>query len=95
MDRQQLALLMPLLALTIGLAATVLNGLVKLQRERSKQGRTIADEGVTARLEAVEQEVGALREQLAEAHERLDFAERLLARPPEERGAGRRSLEGA
>ncbi len=90
MDKQQLALLIPLLALTIGLAATILNGMVKLQRERGKQGRTIADDDVGARLEALEQEVGSLRGQLAEAYERLDFAERLLARPQGEQGAPRR-----
>lgn len=95
MDKQQLALLIPLLALTIGLAATILNGMVKLQRERGKQGRTIADDDVGARLEALEQEVGSLRGQLAEAHERLDFAERLLARPSEERSGAARRPGGA
>ena len=90
MDKQQLALLIPLVALSIGLAATVLSGLAKLQRERNKAGRAITDDDVAGRLEALEQEVGSLRGQLAEAHERLDFAERLLARPPEERSAARR-----
>jgi hypothetical protein len=38
-----------------------------------------------ARLEGLEAEVSRLREQLSEAHERLDFAERLLVRGPESR----------
>jgi len=95
MDRQSLALLIPILALTIGLAGTILHGLLRLQRERGKQSRTIADDDVGARLEALEQEVGSLRGQLAEAHERLDFAERLLARLPEERSAAARRPGGA
>jgi hypothetical protein len=41
-----------------------------------------------ARVEALELEVSSLRQELAEAHERLDFAERLLARPPESRRLG-------
>lgn len=85
MNRQELALLIPIIALSIGLAATILNGLIKLQRERGKQSRTIAGDDVAGRLEALEQEVSSLRDQLAEAHERLDFAERMLARPAEQR----------
>jgi hypothetical protein len=38
-----------------------------------------------ARLDVLEAEVSRLREQLSEAQERLDFAERLLARGPESR----------
>lgn len=36
-----------------------------------------------ARLEAVEDEVNALQQELGEAHERLDFAERMLAQRPD------------
>ncbi len=85
MNKQELALLIPVIALSIGLAATILNGLVRLQRERAKQSRTIAGNDVAGRLDALEQEVGSLREQVAEAQERLDFAERMLARPAEGR----------
>jgi hypothetical protein len=38
-----------------------------------------------ARLEALEAEMGNLRQELSEAQERLDFAERLLAQGPEAR----------
>jgi hypothetical protein len=41
-----------------------------------------------ARVEALELEVSSLRQELAEAHERLDFAERLLAQAPESRRLG-------
>ncbi|MGH9258721.1 MAG: hypothetical protein ACRD08_02315 [Acidimicrobiales bacterium] len=94
MDKQQLALLIPILALTIGLAGTIFHGLLQLQKARAKQSPAPPDDDVLARLEALEQEVGSLREQLVEAHERLDFAERLLARPPEQRGAADRRIGG-
>ncbi|MGH7615323.1 MAG: hypothetical protein ACREMW_14935 [Gemmatimonadales bacterium] len=38
-----------------------------------------------ARVRALEQELGALRQELSEANERLDFTERLLARAEEAR----------
>ena len=74
-----MALLIPVLALTIGLAATILGGLVRLQKGRHRQG-AIAGDDVVARLEALEEQVGSLQHQLGETQERLDFAERLLAR---------------
>jgi hypothetical protein len=39
-------------------------------------------------LEALEAEVSKLRQELSEMHERLDFAERLLAQGPETRRVG-------
>ena len=44
--------------------------------------------GVQDRLEALDTEVGHLRQELSEAQERLDFAERLLAQKREARGVG-------
>ena len=43
---------------------------------------------VTERLEAVEQRVDDLQQELAETQERLDFAERLLSKAREERRIG-------
>jgi hypothetical protein len=40
------------------------------------------------RLEALEVEVSRLRQELSETHERLDFAERVLAQRPEPRRVG-------
>jgi hypothetical protein len=40
-----------------------------------------------ARLEALEADVGSLRGELGELQERLDFAERVLAQPPDLRRA--------
>lgn len=41
-----------------------------------------------ARFEALEAEVSSLRQELTDAQERLDFAERVLARGPETRRVG-------
>jgi predicted outer membrane protein len=52
------------------------------------RGRTPAEEGqpdLQAGLEALEFEVGKIREELSEAQERLDFAERVLAQGQESR----------
>jgi hypothetical protein len=43
---------------------------------------------VAARLEALERGVEGLQQELAETQERLDFAERLLSKTPEERRIG-------
>ena len=50
----------------------------------------LAPEAVEAldALEALEIEAGKLRQELSEARERLDFAERLLAREPDSRRMG-------
>jgi hypothetical protein len=49
------------------------------------QHRKAADPDTANRLRALENEVGALRQDMGEAQERLDFAERLLAQRPPER----------
>ena len=56
------------------------------QRMRAGQGGPDAD--MEARVEALELEVSSLRQELAEAQERLDFAERLLAQASETRRLG-------
>jgi hypothetical protein len=43
------------------------------------------DPDTAAHLRALDQEVGTLRQEMLEAQERLDFAERLLAQGPETR----------
>ena len=43
---------------------------------------------VPARLDALEDEVGRMRQELSETQERVDFAERLLAREAETRRMG-------
>ena len=47
--------------------------------------RGAKDPDTTAHLQALDQEVAALRREMIETQERLDFAERLLAQRPETR----------
>ena len=50
-------------------------------RARTHAQHGAPDGELAAQVEELRHEVDALRGELAEAHERLDFAERLLARP--------------
>jgi hypothetical protein len=65
----------------IPVAAILMFGAVKIAKiqAQARGGRTGADPEATARLEALEAELGTLRQELGEVYERLDFAERLLA----------------
>ena len=80
MDKGALVLLIPVLALAIGFVAM-------LKMPRRAFGRR-ADPELEERVAALEQELGAMRQQLIETQERLDFAERVLAR-----GDGARQLD--
>ena len=72
MDKGALALLIPILALAIGFVA-----ILKMPRKAFGQR---SDPQLEDRVDALEQELGTIRQQLIETQERLDFAERLLAR---------------
>ena len=72
MDKGVLVLMIPVLALAIGFVA-----MLKLPR-RALGHRS--DPEIDDRVTALEHELGTLRQQLIETQERLDFAERLLAR---------------
>ena len=65
----------------IPVAAILMFGAVKIAKIKAQAGghAVAADPEATARLEALESELGSLRQELGEVHERLDFAERLLA----------------
>ncbi len=83
LDRQSLALLIPILALSIPVAAIVFSGLVKLAKAKAAGGgggAALGDQALS-RLADLEGEVDELRRELVETQERLDFAERQLARP--------------
>jgi hypothetical protein len=74
MDPASLGALVPV-------AAILMFGAVKIAKIKAQAGghAGVADPDAAARLEAVENEIGTLRQELGEVHERLDFAERLLA----------------
>lgn len=91
MEKQVIALLIPIIALAIPLAAVVFIGLQKLARTRLEEARLRAgDQGNEAEIAALRNEVGDLRRELTDVQERMDFAERLLSQAREmERLPGR------
>lgn len=80
MNPEFLAPLIPVVAI-IAFAA------VKIARMHATRAESLPSD-VTARLEALEHDVQGLQQELAEAQERIDFAERLLTKAREERQIG-------
>ncbi|MEO8451975.1 MAG: hypothetical protein ABI647_19445 [Gemmatimonadota bacterium] len=83
MDRQTIGVMIPLTCVFFG-------GLLVLSRTIIGQAiaRRIggdASPDVAIRLNQLEQEIEGLHAELAQAHERIDFAERMLARTQEGR----------
>jgi hypothetical protein len=82
MGRQELALLIPILALAIPVAAVILNGMHKIAKLRIEEARIrLGGGGDPGELVALRNEVDAMRGELNELQERVDFAERMLANP--------------
>ncbi len=72
----------------MAIAAMATWGCVKIAKIKAQSRAAGADPETAGRLQALEQEVGTLRQEMVEAQERLDFAERLLAQGPEARRVG-------
>jgi hypothetical protein len=81
MDPAVIALMIPIVAIVCGT-------LLKFANLRAAQQRDSGVGDTLARLDAVEQELATVRQELAEAHERLDFTERLLSKGQEARRIG-------
>lgn len=81
MDPAVIALMIPIVAIVCGT-------LLKFANLRAAERRGGGGGDTIARLEAMEQELTAVRQELAEAHERLDFTERLLAKGQEGKRVG-------
>jgi predicted nucleic acid-binding Zn-ribbon protein len=64
----------------IPVVAILSGAAVKIAKIRSGADRDLGTMEDSPRFEALEQEVGQLRQELTETQERLDFAERLLAK---------------
>ncbi len=58
---------------------------VKIAKIKAQSRAAGADPDTAGRLQALEQDVGTLRQEIVEAQERLDFAERVLAQRPPDR----------
>ncbi len=83
MDRHSLALLIPIMALSIPVLGLVFAGFQRYAKLRLEETRLRLEGSGSSRVELdeVRGEVDDLRRELNEVNERLDFAERLLARP--------------
>jgi hypothetical protein len=83
MDPGVIALMIPIVAI-VCFSVVVL----RVYSMRAAERREMGGGDTQARLDAMEQELATVRQELSEAHERLDFAERLLAKGPEARRIG-------
>lgn len=80
MDKQVVAIFIPILIFLIPVLAVTFNGLTKLAKVRAEAQRGVGGEALQ-RIAELEADVQQLRQELLETQERLDFAERVLARP--------------
>ena len=71
----------------VPIAAIIAFAAVKIAKLRTSAPASLPAD-VTARLEALEQRLDGLQQDLSETHERLDFAERLLSQARDERRIG-------
>ncbi len=81
MDRHSLVLLIPIMALSIPVLGLLFAGFQRYAKLRLEETRLRLEGGSREEFESLRGEVDDLRRELGEVHERLDFAERLLARP--------------
>jgi hypothetical protein len=72
-------------------AAIAAWGAVKIAKIKAQSLATGADPDTAARFQALEQEVSTLRHEMVEAHERLNFTERVLTQGPATRREGPQS----
>lgn len=82
MDRQSLALLIPIIALSIPVMAIMMNGFYKIQKARLEEARLRHGAGgpeVLDQIDELREELRQVRTELIETQERLDFTERMLA----------------
>ena len=77
-----------LLGPLVPIAAIIAFAAVKIVKLRASAAPASLPADVTARLEALEQRVDGLQQELSETHERLDFAERLLSQARDDRRIG-------
>lgn len=84
MDKQTLAVMIPVIVVSIPLVALIFSGMQKMMKLRIEEEKVKRGSGESARqIDDLRAEVDQLRHELGEVHERLDFAERLLARKSE------------
>ncbi len=83
MDKQIVALFIPIIALAIPVTAIIMSGLLKIRRLRLEEANLQihgGPSGGSEEVQALRNDVELLQRQLSELNERVDFTERLLAR---------------
>ena len=69
-----------ILVFAVPICGIIFSSLEKIARYKAKAAGGPETSGLSVRMQALESEMDGMRQQLAETQERLDFAERLLAR---------------
>jgi TRAP-type mannitol/chloroaromatic compound transport system permease large subunit len=80
MDKQVIAVFIPILIFLIPVLAVTFNGLTKLAKAKAEAQGALGGDALE-RIAELETEMQQVRQQLTETQERLDFAERVLAKP--------------
>ena len=83
MDSHIIALLIPILALSIPVVAIIMSGMQKMARLRLEEAQLRlhgGEGGGSEEVQALRDEVQTMRRELSELNERVDFTERLLTR---------------
>ena len=79
MDKQAIAVMIPIFALMIPIVAIIGNIVLKLQKSKEEEARLRSgDPSVLAEMDELRQELQQVRGELTEVQERLDFTERML-----------------
>jgi hypothetical protein len=79
-DKQVLAIFIPILIFATPIVIVIFNGLAKLAKIKADSQGSLGGEGME-RIAELESQMQHVQQQLSETQERLDFAERLLAKP--------------
>lgn len=84
MDRQTMAVMIPVIVMLIPLSAVILNGWQKIIKLRIEEAKVRAGaDGSHQQIDDLRADVEQLRRELGEVQERVDFTERLIARNTE------------
>lgn len=79
MDKQAIAVMIPIFALMIPIVAIVGSYMLKIQKAKVDEARLHSgDPAVLAEVDELRQELQQVRGELSEMQERLDFTERML-----------------
>jgi len=80
MDKQTLAVMIPVIVMLIPLSAVILNGWGKIIKLRIEEAKVRGAPESGREIDDLRAEIEHVRRELGEMQERLDFTERLLAK---------------